>query len=110
MVYITRQVSVSFVPGLDIGQITIGCPAGYLVAGSALSPGAIVPVAEAAGRNLVIFAGYNPSETTVYSYYAHVHCVESSGYSIARSATGSREQMERVAREAVDAVARTRSK
>jgi hypothetical protein len=107
MVYITRQVAVSYIPGSDFGTITIGCPAGYHVAGSAMSPGAIQIVAEAVGSTAVTFTGYNPSETSVYSYYAHVQCVESSGYSIARN---SAEQTKRLARQASAEFAKTHHK
>jgi hypothetical protein len=93
MVYFTRKVAVSYVPGSDFGSITITCPAGFRVAGSAMSPGAIQIVAEAVGSTAVSFSGYNPSETSVYSYYAHVQCVESSSVFIARSSSAHAKRM-----------------
>lgn len=76
IIKLDREVSVG--PG-GFQSSTVTCPAGYSVSGSAMSLGAIDPVAEAVGTYFVIFDGYNPSATSTFHYHAYVVCVKSAG-------------------------------
>ena len=87
--YVTQKVLVG--PG-QFKDLTVVCPTGLKVAGSSLSTGAVIPIAEAVAPQGVIFSGYNPS-TTAYSYWGQVQCLRSSSASFASSGiAGARRQ------------------